>query len=202
MFHLAQSLYDQWTRQEEYSVLILGLDNAGKTTLLEELKSKYLNNYSKLPSSRIIPTVGQNVSTIQIGKIKLKFWDIGGQDALRDMWDEYYLQCHAILFLIDSCDKDRLNECSETLKNVISDDKTEGLPILMLANKQDLQIETKMDVAEIKEVFNKIAVNLNASDSTVRPISAITGEGVDEAIDWIKDRVILNKNNRPPILRK
>lgn len=204
MFHLAKSIYDQYTLWPEYSVLILGLDNAGKTTLLEKLKSIYISNYKELPPNRILPTVGQNVATLTIDKIHLKFWDVGGQDSLRDLWNEYYSQAHVIVFVIDSCDNDRLLECKETLLKIITDDKIEGLPILMLANKQDIQIQinSKLEIAEIKEIFNKIAENLNANDSTVLPISAINGDGVVEAITWLKDRILLNKKNRPPKYKK
>lgn len=202
MFHLAKSIYDQYTLWPEYSVLILGLDNAGKTTLLEKLKALYIPNYKELPPSRILPTVGQNVATLKVDNVHLKFWDVGGQDSLRELWDEYYLQAHAIVFVIDSCDPERLIECKNTLLKIITDDKTEGLPILMLANKQDMQISSKLEIAEIKEIFNKIAENLNANDSTVLPVSAITGDGVQEAINWLKDRIVLNKSNRPPKYKK
>lgn len=203
MFHLAKSIYDQYTSWPEYSVLILGLDNAGKTTLLEKLKSIYISNYKEVPPSRILPTVGQNVATLTVDKkLHLKFWDVGGQDSLRELWDEYYAQAHAIVFVIDSCDPDRLLECKDTLLKIITDDKVEGLPILMLANKQDMQIATKLEIAEIKEIFNKIAENLNANDSTVLPISAYTGDGVADAMTWLKDRILLNRANRPPIYKK
>jgi ADP-ribosylation factor related protein 1 len=202
MFHLAKSIYDQCTLWPEYSVLILGLDNAGKTTLLEELKSIYIANYKKIPAARILPTVGQNVATLTIDHLHLKFWDVGGQDSLRELWQDYYEQAHAIVFVIDSCDTERLIECKNTLLKIITDDKVEGLPVLMLANKQDIQIDSKLEIAQIKDIFNKIAENLNANDSKVLPISAYTGDGVQDAITWLKNRVILNKHNRPPIYKK
>lgn len=206
MFHLTQAIYEQLTLQPVYSVLILGLDNAGKTTLLETLKDQYLPNYNRIPASRIVPTVGQNLATLKINnKISLKFWDVGGQDALRELWEEYYDQANAIIFVIDSCDPERLNECKESLKQVINNDKFKniGIPVLMLANKQDLNsLPHKMDIAEIKEVFNKMAAQLDAIDSTVLPVSAQTGEGVREAIEWVSARVELNKNQRPPQFKK
>ncbi|AWU77517.1 uncharacterized protein C5L36_0D02610 [Pichia kudriavzevii] len=201
MFHLAQSLYTHLMEWPEYSVLILGLDNAGKTTLLEELKERYIKGYKKIPSGRIIPTVGQNMTTLAVdNEVRLKFWDVGGQDALRELWEDYYSDSHGIVFVIDSCDAERLNECKNTLEKIINDDKVEGLPILMLANKQDMP--QALEIANIKEVFNKMAEHLNANDSSVLAISARTGEGVSEAVKWIKDRVVLNKDARPPKFRK
>lgn len=202
MFHLAKHLYEQLTEWPEYSILILGLDNAGKTTLLEELKALYIANYKKVPATRILPTVGQNVSTLTVDGVRLKVWDVGGQDALRELWEEYYELSHGIVFVIDSCDRDRLVECRGILEQVVSDDKLVGVPVLMLANKQDMSVDGKMDIAEIKEFFNPIAELLNAQDSKVLPISALTGEGVEEAVQWMKDRVVYNKDNKAPRLKK
>jgi ADP-ribosylation factor related protein 1 len=201
MFHLASAIYSQLTSREQYSVLILGLDNAGKTTLLEELKALYLNNYTKLPAARIIPTVGQNVATLQVDGMLLKFWDVGGQDALRELWSEYYEQAHAIVFVVDSCDPERLRECQDTLSAIFTDGRVEGMPVLMLANKQDLDVPGKLDLAQIKDVFNKIAESMNANDSRVLPVSARTGEGVPAAVNWLKERLVLNRSNRPPIYK-
>ncbi|OWB53796.1 hypothetical protein B5S27_g5405 [[Candida] boidinii] len=184
---------------EKYSVLILGLDNAGKTTFLEKLKSLYIENYKEIPSERILPTVGQNIGTIPYDKsCQIKFWDVGGQDSLRDLWHEYYENCHGIVFVIDSTDKERLIECQKALSTVVTNEMNEGIPILMLANKQDVKKDDKLEVEDIKEIFNVIAEHLSARDSRVLPISAKNGEGVKEAIDWLAIRLIRNKANRPP----
>ncbi|TID20436.1 hypothetical protein CANINC_003553 [Pichia inconspicua] len=198
MFHLAKHLYEEFTQSPEYSILILGLDNAGKTTLLEEFKSLYLPNYKKVPAARILPTVGQNVATITIDGVELKFWDVGGQDALRELWSEYYEHSHGILFVVDSCDTERLVECEHVLSEVVANEKLVGVPVLMLANKQDLSVANKMDIAMLKEFFNPIAEHLNAQDSKVMGISALTGDGVREAVEWMKERVVLNRSNKAP----
>lgn len=202
MFHLAKHIYEQYTQSPEYSILILGLDNAGKTTLIEEFKELYIPNYKKVPAARILPTVGQNVATLVLDGVYLKFWDVGGQDALRELWDEYYDLSHGIVFVIDSCDTERLVECKEVLTKIVTDDKLVGVPVLMLANKQDLNVENKMDIAKFKDFFNPIAELLNAQDSKVMPISALTGEGVKEAVQWIRDRAVLNQGNKAPKMRK
>ncbi|CAR23546.1 Arf family GTPase ARL3 [Lachancea thermotolerans CBS 6340] len=194
MFHLAKGLYANWNRREQYSILILGLDNAGKTTFLEMLKKEYSKG-SKSPE-KITPTVGQNVATIPVNNCLLKFWDVGGQETLRSLWPEYYAQAHGIIFVIDSADRERLEECCRTLKTVVTDEEVEGIPVLMLANKQDR--EDRMEVQDIKEVFNKIAEHLGARDSRVLPISALNKEGVKEAAEWILVRLRRNKANKPP----
>ncbi|KAL3230531.1 ADP-ribosylation factor-like protein 3 [Nakaseomyces bracarensis] len=196
MFHLVKGIYNNWNKREQYSVLILGLDNAGKTTFLETLKKEYSMN-SK-PLDKITPTVGQNVATIPIESNRsiLKFWDVGGQESLRSMWSEYYSQCHGIIFVVDSTDRSRIDECSETLKGIVMDDEIEGVPILMLANKQD--VPERMEVQDIKEIFNKIAEHMSARDSRVLPVCALTGEGVKDSIEWLILRLQRNKEARPP----
>lgn len=201
MFHLAQSLYSQWTLREEYSILILGLDNAGKTTLLEQIKRHYNPTAKMIPLERITPTIGQNVHTISVDKTLLKFWDLGGQTELRELWGEYFTHCHAVIFVVDSSDKDRIEEVSRELIKVIdSSESYDGLdtsiPILMLANKQDLK--DKLEVEDIKEIFNKMAERLNARDSKVLPVICKTGEGVSDAVEWLQVRLVRNKMNKPP----
>lgn len=198
MFHLGQAIYDQLTLVPEYSVLILGLDNAGKTTLFEKLKTTYIPNYQKAHPERTVPTVGVRISTVRVDGTQLVLWDLGGQHDLRSLWESYYEQAHAIVFVVDSCDLDRIVEFQTEFMNTVTNEKTEGLPILMLANKQDVEIDSKLDVASIKEIFNKMAENLNANDSTVLPISAFTGDGIGDAMTWLRNRILLNTSNRPP----
>lgn len=199
MFHLVKGLYNNWDKREQYSILILGLDNAGKTTFLETLKKEY-SMHSK-PLDKIAPTVGQNVATIPVDNNRsiLKFWDVGGQASLRAMWSEYYPQCHGIIFVVDSTDRSRIDECSETLRTIVMDDEIEGIPILMLANKQDKP--ERMEVQDIKEIFNRIAEHMSARDSRVLPVCALTGEGIKDSIEWMILRLQRNKNDRPPVYK-
>ncbi|CDF91104.1 probable ADP-ribosylation factor-like protein 3 [Zygosaccharomyces bailii] len=198
MFHLARGLYNNWNRKEQYSILILGLDNAGKTTFLETLKQQYSLHSKDL--DKITPTVGQNVAQINVNNTcTLKMWDVGGQEALRSMWSEYYPQCHGIIFVVDSTDRFRIDECGDALKSVVMDEEVEGVPILMLANKQDRP--DSLEVQDIKQIFNKIAEHLGARDSRVLPISALTGEGVRDAAEWLLVRLQRNKANRRPLYK-
>jgi len=172
MYTLLSGLYKYIVQKEEYYIIILGLDNAGKTTFLEKVKSIYLG-IPGLPPEKIAPTVGLNVGKIEYENSKINFWDLGGQKELQKLWKEYYNECHGIVFIVDSVDKERIEECKETFENIISDDSIEGVPVLMLANKQDSPNALKIE--EIKEIFTKIAMYIGARDSTVLPISALTG---------------------------
>ncbi|KAI7865811.1 ADP-ribosylation factor family-domain-containing protein [Spinellus fusiger] len=196
MYTLLSGFYSYVTRKEEYYVLIIGLDNAGKTTLLERIKAVFMG-VAGLAPDRIAPTVGLNIGRVMIKSTKINFWDLGGQRDLQSIWERYYRECHAIVFVVDSTDKRRLEECKQTFEKIITNDQTEGVPILMLANKQDVPGASRVE--EIKEVFNQIAAKLGARDSRVLPVSALEGDGVREAIDWLVLRLQRNKMNRPPV---
>ncbi|KMQ42017.1 ADP-ribosylation factor [Trichophyton rubrum] len=262
MFHLAKSLYQYVTSKEEYSILLLGLDNAGKTTLLSQIKALYIppaDGQTQQVSAKTVPTVGQNVSTISLPDMYLKIWDIGGQISMRGLWQSYYSSCHAIIFVVDSADvgddpdvsdlgplttpRDdgevgtefdgtgdggdgasladggleiqkiesidragrfgRLDECRQVLESVLRHADTAGVPILVLANKQDR--EDCVEVVCIKEGFvRKVFEGQEGGgvrDSRVLPVSALTGTGVQEAVDWVRSRVKWNKEGRPPVMR-
>ena len=196
----------------EYSVLLLGLDNAGKTTFHEQVKSIFLPD-GPAPNLQTVPTVGQNVSTIVLPDMYLKLWDVGGQLSLRKLWQSYYASCHAIVFIIDSTDigdgslehdaTGRLEECRLVLEDVLQNSEAEGVPLLILANKQDR--EDCVEVVRIKEGLVKRVFEGEKSggirDSRVLPVSALTGTGVKEAVDWVRSRVKWNTESRPPLMR-
>ncbi|KAI9890589.1 MAG: ADP-ribosylation factor protein 3 [Vezdaea aestivalis] len=219
MYHLAKSLYLHATSKEEYSILLLGLDNAGKTTLLTQIKHVYTD--SAPATTKTVPTVGQNVATVSLPTMYLKLWDVGGQHSLRKLWQSYYASCHAIVFVIDSADigsgsldqetmsiaspieRGRLEECRLVLEDVLKHGDAEGVPLLVLANKQDR--EDCVEVVRIKEgLVKKVFEGERGSqvrDSRVLPVSALTGTGVREAVEWLSSRVLWNKEGRPPVMR-
>lgn len=215
MYHLAKSVYFWATSKEEYSILLLGLDNAGKTTLLSTIKSLY--NDHPAPAKPTVPTVGQNVATVSLDDMYLKIWDVGGQHALRSMWTSYYSVCHAIVFVVDGCDigddrggggegagpVGRLEECRRTLESVLSHPSTASIPLLVLANKQDREdcVETvRIKEGLVRRVFEGERGG-GVRDSRVLPVSALKGEGVREAVEWVRSRVRWNKEGRGPVMR-
>lgn len=115
----------------ESSILILGLDNAGKTATLYALKLGEAVEYT-------IPTVGFNLEEVNIGKLNIKMWDIGGQDKIRQLWPHYFGQTDGIVFVLDSNDQDRFDQAKEELHTLMSHKELNEKPFLILANKQDL----------------------------------------------------------------
>lgn len=198
MFHLIGKVYGELTAREQYNVLVLGLDNAGKTTFLERVKHQCNPQYKMTPAERVLPTLGQNVASVTPSPgVVLKFWDVGGQDTLRDMWPEYYASAHAVVFVIDSNDLARMDECRKVLMAVVGDDAVEGAQFLVLANKSDLP--HALDLVEIKESVNPLLEHLNARDSRVLKISSLSGEGIEQALEWVSNRVVRNKSSRAPL---
>lgn len=150
----------------------------------------------------------------------LKIWDVGGQHSLRGLWQSYYASCHAIVFVIDSTDigdadlenladgrdddtDGRLQECRMVLEDVLQHEETEGVPLLVLANKQDREdcVETvRIKEGLVRKVFEGEKGG-SVRDSRVLPCSALTGTGVKEAVDWLCSRVKWNKEGRPPVMR-
>lgn len=192
-------------------MILLGLDNAGKTTFHEQVKALFRPDGPE-PKLRTVPTVGQNVSTITLPDMYLKLWDVGGQLSLRNLWQSYYSSCHAIVFIIDSTDigdgnlehgGGRLDECRLVLEDVLQHSDTEGVPLLILANKQDR--EDCVETIRIKEGLVKKVMEgekgASIRDSRVLSMSALTGEGVKEAVEWLRTRVQWNKESRPPVMR-
>ena len=107
MFTLLSGLYKYVTQKDEYFILILGLDNSGKSTYLEQVKAKFYPNYKMMNPAKITTTVGCNIGKVDIGRVRLNFWDLGGQEELQSLWDKYYAECHAIIYMIDSTDRQR-----------------------------------------------------------------------------------------------
>ncbi|KAF9490660.1 P-loop containing nucleoside triphosphate hydrolase protein [Pleurotus eryngii] len=136
MYHLLRGLHEYLTRKEEFTVLIIGLDGAGKTTFLEHIKTLY-NDVPGLTPDKIAPTVGQNTGKITLPSTILQFWDLGGQRGIRNIWHRYYDDCHAVVYVIDADDRERLSEGWEVFDSVLSSPQILGVPLLLLANKQD-----------------------------------------------------------------
>ncbi|XP_044754896.1 ADP-ribosylation factor-related protein 1 [Coccinella septempunctata] len=196
MYSLIHGFYKYMVKKDEYCVLILGLDNAGKTTYLEAAKMKLTKNYSAINPLKITTTVGLNIGRIEVSGISLNFWDLGGQAELQSLWDKYYAESHAIIYIVDSSDRERIDESKETFDKVIASENLKGVPLLVLANKQD--IPECMGVREVKPIFNKNAQLIGKRDCMVMPVSALTGEGVDDGIKWLVDCIKRNSFLRPP----
>ena len=159
--------------KKEVRLLILGLDNAGKTTVLYQMQFG--------ESKVTVPTLGFNVETVQYQNLTFQMWDLGGQSELRPYWRCYFSKTNAIVFVIDSTDKDRLDTVKNELFFLIQEEDLQGVPIAILANKQDL--EGALSDIQISEIvaLSEIKNNQWAIFKTV----AKTGAGLENAFKWL-----------------
>jgi len=166
---------------KEMRLLMLGLDAAGKTTILYKLK---LNQ-----SVTTIPTVGFNVETVTYKNVKFNVWDVGGQEKIRLLWRHYYKGTQGLVFVVDSTDRERIDEAKTELTKILADQEMRDCLLLVLANKQDLP--SAMSPAEVTD---KLGLHrLKDRSWYVHPSCATTGEGLFESLQWLSQNV----NNRP-----
>ena len=184
------SLYDVWTsflaslwsalgfKGKEGNLLLLGLDNAGKTTLLERLKTGAIRSYP--PTDR--PSLTEKF-TYQ--GITFAAWDLGGHEAVRHLWGDYACNAKALLFLVDASDVERLEESGYELEHLIGEGLLEDKPIALLYNKCDLETAiSSVDIAE-KIHFSELVELHGVEKLRVFRISVLRGEGYQDALKWI-----------------
>ncbi|EMR10862.1 hypothetical protein PNEG_01008 [Pneumocystis murina B123] len=196
MYTLIKELYTRWNQKPSYSILIIGLESSGKTTFLEKVKCIYNNTYI-FSANNIIPTVGQNIGKITVDKTKIQLWDLGGRSSLRSLWYSYFSECHSIILVVDSSEKKKIQEAKDIFEIIANHENIKEIPILILANKQD--VSGSLTVEEIKIAFNNVTGKLERCKNHIMPSSAINGEGVQEAIEWLKNQMEQNTLIRKPI---
>lgn len=171
-----QWLWESFHR--ETSVLILGLDNAGKTATLYALHLGEAMPYT-------VPTVGFNVEAIKVGRLDIKMWDIGGQDALRSLWPHYFGQTDGVVFVIDSSDTDRFDIVKTELHTLVSHKELVGKPFLILANKQDLPTAVSKD--ELAKILQ--LESIKGSDWYIIECSATKNQRAKIGFEWLANQL-------------
>ena len=162
-----------WGEGTPSRVLLLGLDNAGKTTILYKVK---LNE-----NVATIPTIGFNVETVTPCKgITFTVWDVGGQNKIRPLWKYYFQNTDGLFYVVDSSDRERFEEAAEELHAVCQDDNMRGVPVVIMANKQDLP--GAVSCSEIVQKLNLDKLQ-HKNKWYIQSTCATTGEGVYEAMN-------------------
>jgi len=157
---------------KEVRILFLGLDNAGKTTILKKLADEDI--------TEIRPTQGFNIKTVQKDGFKMNVWDIGGQKAIRPYWRNYFESTDILVYIIDSSDRIRIEETGIEFNTLLEENKLAGVPVLVFANKQDLP--NALPASEIA-----LGLNLHAIRDRqwqIQACSAINGDGINDGMEW------------------
>ncbi|XP_069504720.1 ADP-ribosylation factor-like protein 4A [Ambystoma mexicanum] len=172
-----------------FHIVILGLDCAGKSTVLYRLQfNEFVNT---------VPTKGFNAEKIKVrlGKSKgvtFHFWDVGGQEKLRPLWKSYTRCTDGIVFVVDSVDTERMEEAKTELYKIIKISENQGVPVLIAANKQDLRHSLSLSEME------KLLALRDLSSSTpwhLQPTCAIIGDGLEEGLEKLHDMIIKRRKS-------
>lgn len=175
------SLFNKLWGKTECRILMVGLDAAGKTTILYKLKLGEVVT--------TIPTIGFNVETVEYKNVSFTVWDVGGQDKIRPLWRHYYQNTNGLIFVVDSNDRDRIDDAREELQKMLNEDEMRDAIILVFANKQDLP--NAMTAAEITD---KLGLhNLRNRQWFIQSACATTGDGLYEGLDWLTNKLTQKK---------
>jgi len=156
---------------------MLGLDAAGKTTILYKLK------LGEVVST--IPTIGFNVETVQYKNIHFTVWDVGGQDKIRPLWRHYFQNTQGLIFVVDSIDRDRVNEARDELQRMLKETDLRDANLLVIANKQDLT--GAYTTGELSEILGLHA--LRERHWNIQAACATSGDGLYEGLDWLAAKI-------------
>ncbi|XP_027524299.1 ADP-ribosylation factor 3 isoform X1 [Corapipo altera] len=198
--------------KKEMRILMVGLDAAGKTTILYKLKLGEIVT--------TIPTIGFNVETVEYKNISFTVWDVGGQDKIRPLWRHYFQNTQGtcpggdmgwgtrgeggrgdpastrdptsarscppgLIFVVDSNDRERVNEAREELMRMLAEDELRDAVLLVFANKQDLP--NAMNAAEITD---KLGLHsLRHRNWYIQATCATSGDGLYEGLDWLANQL-------------
>lgn len=175
------SAYRALFKKQEVKMLMLGLDAAGKTTILYGLQLGEVVT--------TIPTIGFNVETLEYCRsrsvVSFTVWDVGGRGKMRPLWRHYYQHCNSLIFVVDSNDRDRVEDAREQLEQLLAEDELNDVPLLVFANKQDLP--SAMTVPELSE---KLGLHtLRARRWYIQGSCALSRDGLFEGLSWLSDEV-------------
>lgn len=168
-------------KKREVNVLVIGLNNSGKSTVINHFKNE------EAKQSEIVPTVGFNVEKFENQSLGFTAFDMSGHGRYRDLWEHYYKDCHGVIFVIDSSDRLRLVVVKDELDLLLQhpDISCKRLPILFFANKMDC----KDALSSVK-----IAAALGLDKIMDKPwhicaSNALSGEGLQEGVEWLTQQI-------------
>jgi len=172
------SLFNKLFGKKNMRILMVGLDAAGKTTILYKLKLGEIVT--------TIPTIGFNVESVEYKNISFTVWDVGGQDKIRPLWRHYFQNTQGLIFVVDSNDRERIAEAKDELHKMIQEDDLRDALLLVFANKQDLP--NALSCADITSELGLAQLGRNKR-WYIQGATATTGHGLYEGLDWLSEEL-------------
>ncbi|XP_043204050.1 ADP-ribosylation factor-like protein 6 [Amphibalanus amphitrite] len=168
-------------RKREVNVIVVGLDNSGKSTILNHLKPDLER------AADIVPTVGFNVERFKAQSLAFTAFDMSGQGRYRNLWEHYYRDCDAIIYVVDSSDKLRMVVAKDELDALLQhpDIRPRRIPLLFFANKMDL----KEAMSSVKVTMMLGLEKMENKQFHICASNAITGEGLSDGIAWLTQQL-------------
>ena len=177
MGSLFSKVWQRMVGTREMPNLMVGLDAAGKTTILYKLKLGEVVN--------TIPTIGFNVETVEYKNISFNVWDVGGQDKIRLLWRHYYTNTQGLIYVVDSNDRERIEENREELHKMLAEEELRDAVLLVFANKQDLP-----GALTCPEITDKLGLHtIRGRTWFIQSTCAVRGDGLYEGLDWLSKSV-------------
>jgi len=163
-------------------ILMVGLDAAGKTTILYKLK------LGEVVST--IPTIGFNVEKVEYKQISFTVWDVGGQDKIRPLWRHYYNNTNALIFVVDSNDRERMIDARDELTKMMKEDEMRSVVLLVYANKQDLPMALSAN-----DMADELGLDRLCGKRAwfCQPACGVNGDGLYEGLDWLSKALTTKK---------
>ena len=173
------NMFNKMFKNKDARVLMLGLDSAGKTTILYKMKLGETVNS--------VPTIGFNVDTVKFQGCSLDIWDVGGQTEIRALWRHYFPKTEAVIFVVDSADNDRIELARDELHKLLADEDLQNIFLLVFANKQDI---ATMSVSEVSQKLN--LQSIKHIKWFCQGTNGLTGDGLHEGMN----KLVKEMNNR------
>merc|ERR1712209_294688 len=165
-------VWERMIGKQDMRILMVGLDAAGKTTVLYKLKLGEVIT--------TIPTIGFNVETVEYKNLNFTVWDVGGQEEIRKLWRHYYQGTNGLIYVVDSSDRERLEDAQEELFRILQEEEMRDAAVLVFANKQDLP-----GALPARDVAAKLGLNNLRQQWPIHSACATSGEGLYEGLDWL-----------------
>lgn len=169
---ILSATYDRLFGPYRYKITLVGLDNAGKTTILYRLTLG--------ETVETVPTVGTQVETVNYKNIAYTIWDLAGQECYRSLWASMFEGSHVVILAIDSSDRERISVVKYELQKILQMDTLSSAALLIYANKQDIEggltpvdIANELELTDLKRPFH------------IQGCCALTGDGLLQGLEWI-----------------